>query len=415
MTSHDSPTSLPTLDLPCSADADSSVDLSANEAHAGVIRVIAVGCALSVANLYVNQPLLAEMARTFGASERAIGAVPMLSQVGYAVGLLLIVPLGDILQRRRLIVGLLGAVTLALVGVALSRNLPWLLAASLAVGVTTVVPQILLPLAAQLSPPARRGRAVGTVMMGLLLGILLSRTASGLIADRFGWRTVYWAAAGTMVLLAAVLGPLLPAHDVHEDLSYGRLLRSVWEQARQYATLRQAMLNGALLFAAFSAFWATLVFRLETPPLHYGAKVAGMFGLVGAAGALIAPLVGRWADRLAPRVMITAASAGVLASFAIFWAGGSTLWGIALGVVVLDMAVQAAQVTNMTRIYRLSATAHSRVNSAFMVTYFAGGAIGSLLGAYAWSWAKWPGVCGVGIALAAIALAAHLLTPPEPH
>jgi predicted MFS family arabinose efflux permease len=249
---------------------------------------------------------------------------------------------------------------------------------------------------------------VGTVMMGLLLGILLSRTASGLIADRFGWRAVYWAAAGTMVLLAIVLGPLLPGHEVHEDLSYGRLLRSVVEQVKLYPTLRRAMLNGALLFAGFSAFWATLVFRLETPPFHYGARVAGLFGLVGAAGALIAPLVGRWADRVAPRVLIALASAGVLVSFVIFWVGGNSLWGIALGVIVLDLAVQAAQVTNMTRIYRLSATAHSRVNSAFMVTYFIGGAAGSFLGAYAWSLAQWTGVCVLGILFATVALLAHL-------
>jgi predicted MFS family arabinose efflux permease len=381
---------------------------AASEDHVGVIRVLAVACTLSVANLYLNQPLLAVMARTFGVEERTVGMVPMLSQIGYAIGLLLIVPLGDIVQRRGLIVTLLGVVALSLVGVATSKSFAWLALANLAVGVSTVVPQVLLPLAAQLSRPERRGRAVGTVMMGLLLGILLSRTASGIIAAQYGWRTVYWAAAAAMALLAVVLRPLLPGHDIHEDLSYVRLLQSVVEQVKLYPTLRQAMLNGALLFAGFSAFWATLVFRLETPPLHYGTRAAGLFGLVGAAGAMIAPIVGRWADRIAPRVLITYASLGLLLSFVIFWLTGSTLWGLAAGVILLDLAVQAAQVTNMTRIYRVSTTAHSRVNSAFMVAYFVGGAAGSILGAVAWSVAGWTGVCAFGIAVSTVALIAHL-------
>jgi predicted MFS family arabinose efflux permease len=413
-----SPTHPPAVELHAECDATAALESPDSAppdepSHDGVIRVMAVAAALSVSNLYLNQPLLAEMARTFGVSVRGVGIVPMLSQVGYAVGLFMLVPLGDILQRRRLIMVLLMSVTAALALVATSRNLTWLAAASLAVGVSTVVPQVLLPFAAQLSRPDRRGRAVGTVMMGVLLGILLSRTASGLIADRFGWRAVYWTAAGGMVLLALVLRPLLPSHEVHASLTYGALLRSVAEQVRLHATLRQAMLNGALLFAAFSAFWATLVFRLESPPLHYGATAAGMYGLIGAAGALLAPLVGRLADKVAPRAMITANSALVLVSFLIFWATGSTLWGLALGVIVLDLAVQAAQVTNMTRIYRVSATAHSRVNSAYMVTYFAGGAAGSVAGAYAWSMAGWAGVCGVGAAFAGTALVAHLLTRPS--
>jgi predicted MFS family arabinose efflux permease len=204
---------------------------------------------------------------------------------------------------------------------------------------------------------------------------------------------------------------------VHAGLAYGGLLRSVWAQVARYAELRRAMLNGALLFAGFSAFWATLVFRLETPPLHHGARVAGMFGLIGSAGAMIAPLVGRWADRVGPRVLISLSSLGLLASFAIFWAGGSSLWGLAAGVIVLDMAMQATQVTNMTRIYSLSATAHSRVNSAYMVTYFVGGAAGSLLGALAWGSAGWAGVCAAGAGCAALALLLHLsargATPPS--
>jgi predicted MFS family arabinose efflux permease len=386
--------------------------LATDAASASLTRftyVAAVACGLSVANLYYNQPLLADMARTFGVTVRGVGFVPTLSQVGYAIGLLTLVPLGDVLQRRRLVVTLLALVSLALAAAALAQSLAWLAAASLAVGTATVVPQVLLPLAAQLAPPDRRGKAVGVVMMGLLLGILLSRTASGFVGERFGWRTVYWAASGVMALLAVGLGPLLPAHEVHAELTYGQLLASVLEQVRRLPVLRQAMLNGALLFAAFSAFWATLVFRMEAPPFHYGARAAGLFGLVGAAGALVAPAAGRVADRVAPRSVITIATSLLLVSFVVFWVGGSTLAGLAAGVFVLDVAVQAAQVTNLTRIYRLSETAHSRINSAFMVTYFLGGAAGSILGAYAWSLARWPGVCATGIALAAVALVLHVV------
>jgi len=325
------------------------------------------------------------------------------------------VPLGDVLQRRRLVVTLLAAVAVALAAAASARSLPWLAVASLAVGTATVVPQVLLPLAAQLAPPERKGKAVGVVMMGLLLGILLSRTASGFVGERFGWRAVYWAASGAMALLAVALGPLLPAHEVHEDLGYGQLLWSVLQQVRRQPVLRQAMVNGALLFAGFSAFWATLVFRMEAAPFHYGARAAGMFGLVGAAGALVAPAAGRVADRVPPRSVITGATALLLVSFVIFWVRGSTLLGLAAGVFLLDVAVQAAQVTNLTRIYRLSDNAHSRINSAFMVTYFLGGAAGSILGAYAWSAAQWTGVCVVGISLSALALVLHLLArTPRP-
>jgi predicted MFS family arabinose efflux permease len=408
------------LEAPTHSDprvaATAAPALGAYPASNRFTHVAAVACGLSVANLYYNQPLLADMARTFGVTVRGVGSVPTLTQLGYAAGLLMIVPLGDVLQRRRLVVTLLVAVALALAAAAAARSLNGLAAASLAVGVTTVVPQVLLPLAAQLARPERRGKAVGTVMMGLLLGILLSRTVSGFVGERFGWRAMYWVASAIMILLALALGPLLPAHEVHADLTYAALLRSVVEQVRRLPVLRQAMLNGALIFAAFSAFWATLVFRMEAPPFHYGARAAGMYGLVGAAGAAVAPAAGRWADRVAPRSIITAATSLLLASFVVLWAGGSSLAGLAAGVFLLDVAVQAAQVTNLTRIYRLSETAHSRINSAFMVVYFLGGAGGSILGASAWSVGRWPGVCALGVALSAVALAAHLMArAPAPR
>ena len=362
-----------------------------------------------MANLYYNQPLLADMARTFNTTVAGVGAVPALTLIGYAAGMLFIVPAGDILSRRRMVVTLLLLVSVAMVAAAVAPSLPLLAAASLAIGVTNCIPQVLLPLAAQMTPAPRRGKAIGTVMMGLLLGILLSRTLAGFVGEHLGWRAVYWLASGMMVVLAAVVGPLLPAPGVRADLTYGALLRSTVRLARTEPVLRQAMLNGSLIFAAFSSFWATLAFRLETPPLHYGAREAGLFGLVGAIGALAAPWVGRRVDRTGPRTMITLATAGVLGSFVVFWLTGHTLVGLAVGVILVDVAVQGAQVTNMTRIYSVSETAPSRVNSAFMVSYFLGGSAGSLLATQAWKFGGWPAVCALACAFAGTALVAHLL------
>jgi predicted MFS family arabinose efflux permease len=388
-------------------DAPSEVE------HSRLLYVLAVAAVLSAANLCYNQPVLADMARTFGVSEAAAGAVPTLTQVGYALGMLLIVPLGDLFSRRWLIGTLLVLVALALVATAAAPTLTALSAASLFVGVTTCIPQLILPLAATLVPRERRGRAVGIIMMGLLLGLLLSRTAAGTVAHYLGWRAIYWMAAGAMLLMALVLTPILPHARVTRNGErrprYPQLLRSVGVLVLREPVLRQAMLNGALLFAAFSAFWATLAFRLETSPLHYGAQVAGLFGLVGAAGALAAPLVGRLADHVPPRTILTYAAAGELISFLVFWGTGHTIAGLVVGVLLLDLAVQAAQVSNMTRVYTISADAHSRVNSAFMVSYFAGGAAGSFLATQAWQAAGWTGVCALGTALAAAALVTHVL------
>jgi predicted MFS family arabinose efflux permease len=246
------------------------------------------------------------------------------------------------------------------------------------------------------------------VFAGLLVGILLSRTLSGTVAHHFGWRSVYWLGAGLMVALGIVLAAVLPRHELAEGISYRQLLVSVVGLMKRDPVLRQAALNGALLFATFSAFWATLVFRLETRPFHYGERAAGLFGIVGAAGALAAPVVGRFADRLSPRSIVGWATGLLVVSYAIFWAVGETLAGLIVGVVLLDLAVQAAQVSNLTRVYAAAAgSAQSRANTAFMTCYFIGGSAGSLLGIWAWSLAGWTGVCVTGLVLSAAALLAH--------
>ena len=290
---------------------------------------MAVGSGLAVANNYYAQPLLAEMGRHFGASDRRMGTVAMLSQVGYAAGLLLFVPLGDRLERRSFILVMLGAVTVALLGVAAAPSFAWLAAASLAVGVTTITPQLLVPFAAHLAGPAERGRVVGTVMSGLLIGILAARTVGGLVGEHLGWRAMYVIAAAVMVALALALRGLLPRSEPEASgLSYPALLRSIGGLLREEPVLRQSCLFGAMSFGAFSAFWTTLAFHLAGPPFGYSSGVVGLFGLVGIVGALAAPLAGRIADRRSPRWTIGAGLACVLLAYGVLYGAGGTLWGL---------------------------------------------------------------------------------------
>lgn len=266
----------------------------------GLILLLAVTSGLGVANLYYNQPLLADIGRTFHATSTQIGYVSMLTQIGYALGMLFFVPLGDIRERRGLVSLLLACVAVSLVGFAESRSLAWMYAASFLIGITTVVPQVIVPLAAQLASPAEQGKVIGTVMSGLLFGILLARTAAGIIGDLLGWRAMYWIAAAMMLTLSLLLRKVLPVARPETTASYGQLLASLGSLVRKYATLREASLIGACMFGAFSVFWTSLAFFLEGAPYHYSSAIAGLFGLVGVTGAAGAPLVGRLADRTAP-------------------------------------------------------------------------------------------------------------------
>ncbi|WP_082175863.1 MFS transporter [Archangium gephyra] len=367
---------------------------------------MAAAAGLSVANLYYHQPLLGDIGRTFQSPDRALGLIPTVSQVGYALGLLLIVPLGDSLERRRTIVLMSALVSLALVGVAVAPGLPWMVAASGLVGVTTVVPQLLVPFAANLAPAASRGRVVGTVMSGLLIGILLSRTASGFLGVRFGWRAMFWIAAALMLLLTVGLRLTLPRQPVSSPLPYPALLRSLGALVREEPVLRLHSLLGALTFGGFSAFWATLALHLQAMPQHHGPQVAGLFGVVGVAGAIAAPLAGRYADARGDRRVNALAIGILLLSFVVLGAVGQSLWGLALGVVLLDLGAQANHISNQARVYALRPEARNRLNTVYMVTYFAGGASGAWLGSLAWSHWGWRGVCAVGGAMALTGLVA---------
>jgi len=362
----------------------------------GLLLLMAFTAGMTVANLYYNQPLLADIGRSFGVQPDEVGLISTCTQIGYALGMFLFVPLGDIKERKTLLTVLLSLVCLSLIGVAAAQNLIWIYAASFAVGLTTVVPQILIPLAATLAAPSEQGKAVGTVTSGLLLGILLTRTVSGLIGGTWGWRLMYVVAAAAMLALLVLLRMKLPNSRQPSGLRYGQLLASMGALVGRYAVLRESALIGAANFAAFSIFWTALSFYVEGEPYRYSSQIAGLFGLIGAAGALGAPVVGRLADRIGTKWMIGALIALNLLAYMLFGMLGGALWALIAGVVLLDLGVQGTQVANQTRIYALEPAARSRLNTVQMVTTFAGGAIGSTIGSYAWHLWGWSGVCLAG-------------------
>jgi predicted MFS family arabinose efflux permease len=368
------------------------------------VHLMAFSVGAIVANIYYVQPLLATMARTFSVSVGAIGLVAMLTQVGTALGMLVFVPLGDTRDRRALLTALLSGAAVALCGVATARNLIWISIASFAVGLCGAAVHVIVPFAAQLAPENSRGRVLGTVFSGLLLGILLARTFSGVLASFFGWRLVYAIAAVAMLGLMLLLRAQLPRLPPQNSLAWPALMRSLVDLVRDHPALRESAFLGAALLCVFSAFWTTLVFLLQTPPYHYGSSVAGLFGLVGAAGALCAPLVGRFADRKGPRFTILLALLTTLASFLLLGAFGKVMAGLIAGVVLLDVGVQSGHVANQTRIYALDVTARSRLNTVYMFCYFTGGSLGSWLAAIFWEYKGWAAVCTFAIAVIAIAL-----------
>ena len=370
--------------------------------------MLAVACALTVANLYYIQPLLADISRSFAVSQGVAGVFATLTQVGYALGLLLIVPLGDALDRRMLIMLTTLAVACSLLLTAVASSLIVMAVASFAVGVTTVIPQIMVPFAASLARPAVRGRVVGSIMSGLLIGVLLARVVSGYVAALLGWRAMYWIAAVLMLALALILRLILPGEQARTGMRYSELLRSLWKLARTEPVLREVSLFGGLVFGAFSVFWVTLVFFLSTPPYHYGSEVAGLFGLVGIAGATAAIVVGKLADKIPARLITGVMMLITFLSFVIFWLLGYWLWGLIVGVILLDLGTQGTHISNQTRVYSLNPAANSRLNTVYMVSYFVGGSLGSLLGAYGWSIGRWNGVCMVGLLMLAAALVVYI-------
>lgn len=373
----------------------SSLYDSQNRLRRSLVFVMAMATGTAVANNYYAQPLLPDIGRSLHLSSGVSGLMVTVAQGGYALGLLFLLPLGDLLERRRLIASLALATAGALVWLGSSPSGASLLPAAFVVGTMSVLAQILVPFSASLASEHERGRVVGTVMSGLLIGILLARTVAGLLAEAGTWRVVYFVAAGAMVVQAAVLYRRLPVWRQETGLGYGRLLASVALLVKNEPVLRLRSVYGFLSFATFSVLWTSMAFLLSHH-YHYSTAVIGLFGLAGAGGAIAATLAGRLSDRRRARLSTGIASSLLVASWSAMWAGGSSVVMLVVGIIVLDIGAQGVHITNQGEIYRLHPEARSRLNSAYMGAYFVGGAIGSASSAFAYGRLGWDGVCLVG-------------------
>jgi predicted MFS family arabinose efflux permease len=376
---------------------------------------LGLACAVGVSTIYYNQPLLLEMGQTYGVTAGHIGFVAVATQVGYAIGMLLFVPLGDVLERRALMMRMYGAVAIALLLVALAPTVAWLIVGSAMIGLLASVTHIVLPIAPDMVSHEQRGRAIGIVMTGLLLGILLARTFAGWVSKIHGWRYVFVVAAILNAAFVPLLWKMMPKLPPRQQLTYGEAMGSLWTLWRTQPLLRESSIIGALVFASFSCFWTTLAFLLDS---HYrmGAGVAGTFGVVGAAGALVAPIAGRLSDRHGSRWVVAAGMSLLAASYGLLWLEEwmkiSTflhLAALVVGVVVLDMGAQMTQVANQTRIFGLDPSARSRLNTVYMTVYFTGAAVGSALATVAWVHWKWNGVCLLALGLILLAVLCHAM------
>ncbi|HZU80962.1 MAG TPA: MFS transporter [Acidimicrobiales bacterium] len=374
-----------------------------------VVWVMAVATGLSVASNYYAQPLLPAMEHTLHLAPGTAGLVVTVAQVGYALGLAFLLPLGDLVERRRLVALLSVGTAGALLWLGLAPSAAVLLPAALVVGALSVLAQVLVPFAASLAGEHERGRVVGSVMSGLLVGVLLARTVAGLLAATGTWRVVYLVAAGAMLVQAAVLRSNLPTWHERPGLSYPALVRSVVRLLAEEPVLRLRAAYGLCSFGTFSALWTSMAFLLAHH-YHYGTAVIGLFGLIGAAGALAASVAGRLSDRGLSNRSTALTTLLLVASWALLWDGSSDLALFVVGIVVLDVGAQGLHITNQGEIYRLRPEARSRLTAAYMVLYFVGGAIGSVSSAVVYGAVGWSGVCAVGAAFALAAFALWAFT-----
>ncbi|GAA2803931.1 MFS transporter [Saccharopolyspora taberi] len=380
----------------------SAADHRADGPGRGTFLLMSVAVGLCVASNYYAQPLLDTIARELHLSSGSASLVVTGAQVGYALGLVLVLPLGDLVERRRLVCGLTLATAFSLALTASAPDAGLLLAGTAITGLLSVTAQVLLPFAADLAAPHRRGQVVGTVMSGLVMGMLLARTASGAIATIGGWRTVYWAAAVVMIALTVAMHRALPQYRGNAGLPYGRLLASTARLLADEPVLRARAAIGLLAFACFSVLWTSLAFLLSGPGYGLSDAEIGTFGLVGVAGAIAAQLAGRLADRGRTKLTTVVSGLVLLGSWGLLALGEHSLAALLGGIVLLDLAHQGVHITNQSLIYALRPNARGRITSAYMTCYFAGGAIGSALTGVVHSNFGWSGVCVLGAVLSVL-------------
>jgi len=368
----------------------------------GLVILMATVCGFTVANVYLNQTLLVSMSSTFHVSAASIGIIATLAQIGYALGNLFLVPLGDIFERKRLILILLVSICIVLALNALSINRTWMMVTSLALGVVTVVPQIIVPLAANIASDNNRGKVLGNVAIGLVCGILGARLVSGFIDVHFGWRMVYWVSAVTTLFMIFLVYAYFPRSKGTNGTNYKHLLMSLGPLFVRERVLQKACLSQGMMFASFSAFWTALVFLLHTSPYSYGSDMAGIIGLVGIAGAFATPIIGRLIDTKGAKFASLLCISISLIAFIGLVRGGYWLPGLILGALLITIGTQANQVACQFTIFQLGQEKRSRLNGLYMVSTFLGGSLGSYMGLLAWSKWQWHGVCAIAILMIAI-------------
>ena len=378
--------------------------------------LLASSAGLSVASIYYAQPMLGVLGPALGVSDRLIGLVPTLTQLGYAFGILLLAPLGDRFDRRTIILVKAAVLCAALLVAGFAPSISVLLAASLVIGLTATLAQDVIPTAATLAPEASRGKVVGTAMTGLLMGILLSRVVSGFLAEHFGWRSMFIVAGVSIALVGLAVARGLPRFKATTQLAYGALLGSLITLFRRHGALRRAALAQGLLSVAFSAFWSTLAVMLHGAPFHMGSAAAGAFGLAGAAGALAAPLAGRLADKRGPELVTRLGAVVAMLSFGLMglmfampdMATSTRIWLIAASAIGFDLGIQATLIAHQTIVYSIEPAARSRLNAVLFVCVFIGMSAGSALGSQVLAGWGWMGVTLLSTVFAAGALMVRL-------
>ncbi len=374
------------------------------------VGFMAIATGLIVANLYYCQPLVILIAKEFLIPEEQAATITYLTQGGYAIGMFVMVPLGDKLERKKQIQYTTFAATIALIFAATSKSFLLLQIASFLIGAFSIVPQLILPLAASLASPEQRGKVIGTIMSGLLVGILISRTVSGFVGVWIGWRGMFWIAAVLCLLIMLVIQKKFPVNRPNFNGTYTQLFNSMFTLIKEQKMLREATLINAVSFAQFGAFWTTMVLLLAEQPFNYNSATIGLFGIVGASGALAAPLVGKLGDKGNPRKVIGYGCILLLLSFIIFYFSSESLIGILIGIVFIDVGLQAIHISNQTRIYALLPEARNRMNTIFMSISFLGTALGSAFGIWLWNFGKWHTFSIGGILLSLTGIAIYVLT-----
>lgn len=375
----------------------------------GLLLLIAIAIAATVSNLYYNQPLLPVIGASMNIDSSYLGYIPSASQLGYAAAILFISPLGDTMNRKVLIGYLSMTLTLGLFSIYLAPNFITLVLATFLVGLSANITQQLIPLIASLSKPEEKGKNIATAMMGLTIGILISRTVSGSIAQYFGWESVFLFAGVIAVIIGVLLNRTLPNNKPSVKLSYFKLIKSMFELIKIHPLLRQSATTGFLWFAAFNALWATLAIHVMGDTFGYTVQQAGLFGFVGLAGIFGAKISGKLINGMGANKLITIALAFIILGFTIMYAFGDSLVGLVLGMTLVDLGVFGAQVPNQFRIFSINPKAHSRINAVYMLFYYLGAAIGSTLGVKVISTFQWEGLSLFGLALAFIAIIYHML------